>query len=110
MQRGDQWANTQRDDQQRHRHDDAHDAVERGHRRRESPGPAATRRRSRKSNSGDVYAGHDGNVYKKDASGGWQKYDNGSWNNVQQPTQAQKQQAQTQASARASGPVPTPRR
>lgn len=30
---------------------------------------------------GDVYAGADGNVYKK-TDDGWQKYDNGSWNNV----------------------------
>jgi hypothetical protein len=42
------------------------------------------------------------NVYKKDSSGGYQKYDNGSWSSVQQPTQAQKQQAKTQASSRAS--------
>lgn len=30
---------------------------------------------------GDVYAGHDGNVYKKTDSG-WQKYENGSWSNA----------------------------
>lgn len=29
----------------------------------------------------NVYAGRDGNVYR-DAGGGWQKYNNGSWNNV----------------------------
>jgi hypothetical protein len=38
-----------------------------------------------KTASGDMYAGHDGNVYKNTGSG-WQKYDNGSWNNVQKPT------------------------
>jgi hypothetical protein len=34
--------------------------------------------------SGDIYAGHDGNVYKKQ-DGSWQKYDggNGNWNTVQ---------------------------
>ncbi len=37
-----------------------------------------------KTSGGDVYAGADGNVYKKTDSG-WQKYDNGSWNSVQQP-------------------------
>jgi hypothetical protein len=47
--------------------------------------------------SGDVYAGHDGNVYKKDGDS-WQKYDNGGWNNVQQPTQQQREQAQQRAS------------
>lgn len=34
---------------------------------------------------GDVYAGADGNVYKK-TDDGWQKYDNGSWNNVEKPS------------------------
>ncbi len=44
-----------------------------------------------KTSSGDMYAGHDGNVYKNTGSG-WQKYDNGSWNTVQKPTQEQAQQ------------------
>ena len=44
-----------------------------------------------KTASGDMYAGHDGNVYKNTGSG-WQKYDNGSWNNVEKPTQQQVQQ------------------
>ncbi len=39
-----------------------------------------------KTSSGDMYAGHDGNVYKNTGSG-WQTYNNGSWNNVQKPTQ-----------------------
>jgi hypothetical protein len=64
--------------------------------------PAGRQHRVGKSNSGDLYAGHDGNVYKKDASGGYQKYDNGSWSNVQPPSEAQKQQAQSQASSRAA--------
>jgi hypothetical protein len=38
---------------------------------------------------GDVYAGADGNVYKK-TSTGWSKYDDGSWNAVQKPSGAQK--------------------
>ena len=38
-----------------------------------------------KTGSGDLYAGHDGNVYKNTGSG-WQKYDSGSWNRVQTPT------------------------
>jgi hypothetical protein len=47
-----------------------------------------------KNSSGDLYAGHDGNVYKNTGSG-WQKYDNssGSWNTVNT------QQAQQQRSA-----------
>ena len=35
-----------------------------------------------KTQGGDVYAGHDGNVYKH-TDDGWSKYDNGSWNPVQ---------------------------
>jgi hypothetical protein len=39
-----------------------------------------------KTSSGNMYAGHDGNVYKNTGSG-WQKYDgDGNWNNVQHPT------------------------
>jgi hypothetical protein len=37
-----------------------------------------------KTSSGNMYAGHDGNVYKNTGNG-WQKYDNGSWNSVNQP-------------------------
>jgi hypothetical protein len=44
-----------------------------------------------KTSNGDMYAGHDGNVYKNTGSG-WQKYDNGSWNTVDKPTQQQAQQ------------------
>jgi hypothetical protein len=50
-----------------------------------------------KTAGGDVYAGADGNVYKKTDSG-WQKYDNGSWNQVQKP--------QTQAGTRTTGTPP----
>jgi hypothetical protein len=52
---------------------------------------------------GDVYAGRDGNVYRN-TGGGWQKYENGNWNNVQ-ATPEQRQQIQdraTQAQDRAS--------
>jgi len=46
-----------------------------------------------KTSSGDMYAGHDGNVYKNTGDG-WQKYDNGSWSDVQKPSQSAQQQAQ----------------
>ena len=45
---------------------------------------------------GDVYAGADGNVYKK-TSDGWSKYDNGSWNSVQKPATANPGGARTAA-------------
>jgi hypothetical protein len=36
--------------------------------------------------SGDnVYAGRDGNAYRRDANGNWSKWDNGGWNQVQRP-------------------------
>jgi len=38
-----------------------------------------------KSSNGDMYASHDGNVYKNTGSG-WQTYNNGSWNNVNKQT------------------------
>jgi uncharacterized membrane protein YgcG len=47
-------------------------------------GPAGTTAVG-KTGSGDVYAGHDGNVYKKSGDG-WQKYDNGDWNTPDRPT------------------------
>jgi hypothetical protein len=43
-----------------------------------------------KTSGGDVYAGADGNVYKKTDTG-WEKYDNGSWNSVNKPTTQQPQ-------------------
>ena len=38
-----------------------------------------------KNKYGDVYAGRDGNVYKRPESGGWQKYSGGSWNDIKRP-------------------------
>ena len=33
----------------------------------------------------NVYAGRDGNVYRRDGSGNWSKWNNGSWNQVERP-------------------------
>ena len=38
-----------------------------------------------KNSDGDMYAGHNGNVYKNTGDG-WQTYDNGSWGDVEKPT------------------------
>lgn len=46
-----------------------------------------------KTGSGDVYAGHDGNVYKNTGDG-WQKYDDGGWSNVQKPQHTQQEMQQ----------------
>jgi len=51
-----------------------------------------------KTASGDIYAGHDGNVYKNTGSG-WQKYDNGNWTPVQTPPKNIQQQAQQRGSS-----------
>ncbi len=40
---------------------------------------------------GDVYASHDGSVYRHDKGGGWQKYDDGQWNDVHAKDQAKDQ-------------------
>jgi hypothetical protein len=45
-----------------------------------------------KTANGDMYAGHDGNVYKNTGSG-WQSYNkDGGWNSVNKPTQTPTQQ------------------
>ncbi len=41
----------------------------------------------------DVYAGKDGNVYKRDSNGNWSKYDNGNWTPVDKPTGGQNKTA-----------------
>lgn len=37
----------------------------------------------------NVYAGKDGNVYRRDENGNWSKWDSGGWNPVQKPDQVQ---------------------
>lgn len=54
-----------------------------------------TTRVTRTSN-GDVYAGRDGNVYRKEGDS-FQKYEDGGWNNVDRATPEQRQQAQDRA-------------
>ena len=51
-----------------------------------------------KTSDGDVYAGRDGNVYRKQGDS-YQKYGDGGWSNVDRPTAAQGQQAQDRATA-----------
>ena len=61
---------------------------------RNTPGPGGSF--AGQSGSGDVYAGRDGNVYRKQGDS-WQKYDNGSWNSAQQPSQEQRDAARDRA-------------
>lgn len=54
-----------------------------------------------KTAGGDVYAGADGNVYKRSSSGEWYKNDNGSWNSVSKPaTTSTEQSMRNQAANR----------
>lgn len=48
-----------------------------------------------KTANGNMYAEHDGNVYKNTGSG-WEKYDNGSWNPVEKPVQNSSQNSSKQ--------------
>ena len=98
VQRGDQWAQTARVTNNRTGNTTR---VTEG----SGGGEAVTRRGNQgtggvaRTGSGDVYAGRDGNVYKK-TDGGWQQYGgSGGWNDVNrpQPTDAQRQQAQDRA-------------
>jgi hypothetical protein len=86
VQRGDQWAQTSRVTNNR---TGATTRVTQG----SGGGSAVTRNGPGMGNnsgvartgSGDVYAGRDGNVYRKQGDS-WQKYDNGSWGSVDKPT------------------------
>ena len=56
-----------------------------------------------KTSNGDMYAGHDGNVYKNTGSG-WQTYNNGSWNDVNKTTAQQSAQSYQQQHPTSSNP------
>ncbi len=82
VQRGDQWASTQR---MTNRATGTRTRTTQG----SGGGAAITRNQTgtggisgaARTGSGDVYAGRDGNVYRNQG-GSWQKYDNGSWSSV----------------------------
>jgi len=98
VQRGDDWAATARS---------TNNATGVTNRRTETSSGAELARRTGpggttavgRSGSGDVYAGHDGNVYRKQGDS-WQKYDNGGWNSGQT---AQTGQLNRDSSARTEG-------
>lgn len=54
-----------------------------------------------KTGSGDIYAGHDGNIYKQTDSG-WQRYDNGGWSDAQKPATGGTTQQQVQQRAQSA--------
>ena len=85
VQRGDQWAQTSRVTNNRTgtttritQGSGGGEAISRN-----TPGPGGST--VARTGSGDVYAGRDGNVYKKSGDS-WQKYDgSGNWNTVERP-------------------------
>jgi hypothetical protein len=101
--RGDQWATTSRVTNNR---TGATTRVTQG-----SGGGAAVTRNGVANNSGvartgsgDVYAGRDGNVYRKQEGGGWQQYGGGGdWNSAQQPNPQERDQLNRDSAARAEG-------
>ncbi len=101
VQRGDQWASTQRVTNNRTGTTTRTTQTSNGGAAVTRTGPGADSGAVR-TGSGDVYAGRDGNVYKRNDGGGWSQSDGGGgWNNVQQPTQQQRDAARDQASTRA---------
>jgi hypothetical protein len=97
VQRGDQWATTSRVTNQRTGTTTRATQGSGGGGAVTRTGPQGSGGVARTA-SGDVYAGRDGNVYRKQGDS-WQKYDggSGSWGNVEQPTPQQREQAQQRA-------------
>src|SRR6185436_18889912 len=85
VQRGDQWASTQRATNRVTGTTTRSTQTSRGGEAVTRAGPGGTAGVAR-SASGDIYAGRDGNVYKREG-GGWSQYNNGNgnWNSVQTP-------------------------
>jgi hypothetical protein len=59
-------------------------------------------------NNNNVYAGADGNVYKKDSSGNWSKWDNGSWTPVDPSTGLQQTKNQNPVGSAKGSATQTP--
>ena len=55
----------------------------------------------------NMYAGRDGNVYKKDSSGSWSKYGSGGWSSVPPPTTQYKSSSSSPQKGPASQTRPT---
>ena len=63
--------------------------------------PSTGTRAVAKTSSGNMYATHDGNVYKNTGNG-WSSYDNGNWNSVNSSKNAQQQAQNYQKSGSSS--------
>jgi hypothetical protein len=101
VQRGDQWAATSRTTNNATGVTKRNTQTSNGGEVARRTGPGGTTAVG-KTGSGDVYAGHDGNVYRKQGDS-WQKYDSGGWNNTQKPTPTSTGQLNRDSAARAEG-------
>jgi hypothetical protein len=61
-----------------------------------------------KTGNGDVYVGKDGNIYKKDANGGWQSRQDGGWKGASQVPSASPYANRTTNQARTNQPATRP--
>jgi len=96
VQRGDQWAATARTTNNATGVTRRATQTSGGGESYRRTGPGGNSTTVGRTGSGDVYAGHDGNVYRKQGDS-WQKYGDGGWSGVEQPTPQQRQQAQDRA-------------
>jgi len=88
VQRGDQWADTKRfTNRATGNTTRATRTAEGGMIRRTGEGGSGGIGRS----GDNVYAGRDGNVYRRDQNGSWSKWQEGGWNNVQRPDRPSQQ-------------------
>lgn len=71
-------------------------------------GPGGNQAGAVRTQGGNVYAGADGNVYRK-SDDGWQKYDGGSWQPVSPPQRGSAEARGTQGGAGAAQASPPPR-
>ncbi|MDH4065527.1 MAG: hypothetical protein OEW19_14100, partial [Acidobacteriota bacterium] len=90
VQRGDQWAQTAH--RENYRTGTSAGAVRTGSGAGAvtRTGPGGDRTTVGRTGSGDIYAGRDGNVYRRNEGGGWEQHDgSGGWNQVPTPAQGQ---------------------
>ena len=101
MQRGDQWAQTA--PRENYRTGTSTGAAR--------TGPGGDRTTVGRTGSGDIYAGRDGNVYRRNEGGGWEQHDgSGGWNQVPTPSREQARDRAATAGGRQVGQLEGDRR
>ena len=96
VQRGDDWAQTAHRENYRTGQTTSGIRTSEGGGAVSRTGPGGDRTTVGRTGSGDVYAGHDGNVYRRNDAGGWEQSNgSGGWNPVEGGAGAQPRGAQT---------------